>query len=129
MGLAVDDDELSNASSHECRVDATIIFITSLSFMLFCWLLQRGVVGLERFFIRVAGRQPTSRSGFSFWPDSFFRYAGWFFLFFGMGFATSTMWRGSDRFWEGLVFFAAGAGLLIGCLIPKWLSKKAQSIQ
>jgi hypothetical protein len=128
MGLVVDDDELSNTSPHECRVEAAIVFVSLLSFMLLCLLLQRGVVGLERFFVRVAGRQPTSSSSFSFWPDSFFRYAGWFFLFFGIGFAMSAIWRGADRFWEGLVFFAAGAGSLIGCLIPKWISKKAQRI-
>lgn len=124
FGLSVQSEDVPQMSPHECSVDVAIMFIGSISFMLFAWLMEQFGIGIGRFLGRAAGKRSLIYSNFSAWGDPFFRYAGCFFLFFGIGLAISALWRDTNRFWEGLVFFAAGLGLLIGCKISKWLFNK-----
>jgi hypothetical protein len=124
FGLLIHNEDIPQMTSHECRVDAAIVFVGSLGFILLAWIMEQIGIRMGRFFARAAGRRPSFYSNFSVWGDPFFHYISWFFLFFGIGLAISAFWRDPNRFWEGLVFFAAGIGLLIGCSISKWLSTK-----
>ncbi len=92
-------------------LDVVIIFVSTLAAMLLFGLVERIISALVRALQKVGGKPGSS---LIMERMTFFRYAGLFFSFVGLGTLTSTLWREPKPLWLGLGLLGGGLGLLLG---------------